>query len=207
LLSNNLPPIAEAPTNAEPGSLPNDAWVDLASYDNSDFNPGRGILVRTLWYYTSLLLFESAWMPSRSVKCRVLRWFGARIGRGVVIKPNVRIKFPWRLVLGDHCWIGQEAWIDNMAEVRIGSHVCISQQAYLCTGSHDHRRRGFDLITGQITLGDGSWVGARATVLPGVTVGANAVVAGGSIVTRDVEPATVVGGNPARLIAQRQPPN
>jgi putative colanic acid biosynthesis acetyltransferase WcaF len=196
-------PISQQPTG-EP--TPTGAWVDLSSYDNSSFDPGRGLLVRTLWYYTSLLLFESGWMPSSGLKCRVLRWFGATIGRGVVIKPNVRIKFPWRLSIGDHCWIGQEAWIDNMAEVRIGNHSCLSQQVYLCTGSHDHRRRGFDLITRPITLGAGSWIGARATLLPGITVGENGLVAGGSIVSRDVEPGAVVAGNPARQIARREPP-
>ncbi len=183
------------------------AWVDLSIYDNSDYDAGRGLLVRTLWYYVSLLLFESGWMPASGFKCQVLRVFGARIGEGVVIKPNVRVKFPWRLTIGDHCWIGQEAWIDNMANVHIGSHACISQAVYLCTGSHDYRQESFDLITKPIAIGDGAWIGARATVLPGVTVGANGLVAGGSIVTKDVESATVVAGNPARQIAVREPPS
>lgn len=187
----------------EPSLAP---WVDLAQYDNSDFNPGRGLLIRTLWHYCSLLLLEGGWLPASGVKVRLLRLFGASIGRGVVIKPNVRIKYPWRLTVGDHCWIGQGAWIDNLAEVRIGSHVCISQLVYLCTGSHDHRRRTFDLITKPITIGDGAWLGARATILPGVTVGANGLVAGGSVVTRDVEVATIVAGNPARPAARRELP-
>ena len=120
-----------------------------------------------------------------------------------MIKPHVRIKYPWRLRIGDHCWIGQDAWIDNLADVAIGNHVCISQQAYLCTGSHDHRRPTFDLITGPITLHDGAWVGARATILQNVTIGAAAIVAAGSLVHQDVEPHAIIAGNPPRKIGQR----
>jgi putative colanic acid biosynthesis acetyltransferase WcaF len=206
LQPDNLAPPAE-PVTSPPNSQSDAAWVDLSRYDNSDFDPGRGVLVRTLWHYTSLLFFESAWLPASGLKCRLLRWFGARIGEGVVIKPNVRIKFPWRLSIGDHCWIGQDAWIDNMAQVDVGSHVCISQLAYLCTGSHNHRRATFDLITKPIAIGNGAWVGARATLLPGVVVGPNSLIAGGSIVTKNVESATVVAGNPARQIAMRDAPH
>jgi putative colanic acid biosynthesis acetyltransferase WcaF len=200
-----LPAVPPATATAvDPSS--SQPWVDLALYDNSDFDPGRGKLIRTLWYYTSLLFFESGWLPVSGVKCRLLRLFGAHVGREVVIKPHVRIKFPWRLTVGDCCWIGQGAWIDNLAEVHIGGHVCISQLAYLCTGSHDYRKRTFDLITKPIRVDDGAWLGARCTVFPGVSVGANALVAGGSIVTKDVPPREIVAGNPAAPISLRQPP-
>lgn len=182
------------------------AWVNLQEFENANYDPGRGMVVRLLWHYVSLLLFEGGWFPSYQLKVWLLRWFGARIGDGVVIKQNVRIKYPWRLMVGDHCWIGQDAWIDSLADVRIGSHACISQGVYLCTGSHDYRSRTFDLIVKPIVIEDGAWVAARSTVLPGITVGANAIVAGGSIVTRDVPPATIVAGNPARPIGQREPP-
>jgi putative colanic acid biosynthesis acetyltransferase WcaF len=138
-------------------------------------------------------------------KPSILRLFGARIGRGVVIKPHVRIKYPWRLSVGDHCWIGQDTWIDNIADVTICSHVCVSQDCYLCTGNHDHRRKSFDLVARPITIETGAWVAASSLLLAGVKVGANAVVAAGSVVTKDVAPATMVGGNPARLIKQREP--
>ena len=208
------------PLSSEPAALSNDrlsssgdcgqapagAWVDLGRFSNPEYDPGRGPLVRILWYFLSLLVFESGWIPMSGVKRRLLRLFGAQVGRGVMVKPHVRIKYPWRLAVGDHCWIGQGAWIDNLADVRLGSHVCISQGVYLCTGSHDYRRRTFDLITGGIQVGDGGWLGARCMLLPGVTVGENAIVAGGSVVAKDVAPATIVGGSPARSIGMRQPP-
>jgi len=91
--------------------------------------------------------------------------------------------------------------------VSLGSHVCISQETYFCTGSHDYRSRGFELVTKPIVIGNGAWIAARTMVMGGVQVGANALVAAGSVVTKDVEPATIVGGNPAKLIKPREKPH
>lgn len=197
--------------NAEPSpnapSAPDGAWVDLSAYTPADYRPGRGRVTQLLWYLVSVAFFESGWFPLTRLKPALLRAFGARIGSNVTIKPNVRIKYPWRLAVGDHVWIGQESWIDNLADVEIGSHVCLSQRAYLCTGGHDHRSRRFDLQTEPIVLADGCWVAAAAVVLGGVTIGKNSLVAAGSVVTRDVEPAKIVGGSPATVLADRQPPS
>ncbi len=193
------------PSNSQASvSLDDAPCVNLGNYCNSDYAPGRGVFVRTLWYYVSLVFFESGWFPFRGMKAGVLRLFGAKIGIGVRIKPHVRIKYPWRLTIGDHCWIGQEVWIDNLADVQLGSHVCLSQRVYLCTGSHDHRSRGFELLTGPIRVGNGAWLGAGCLIVSGISVGANSLVAGGSVVTKDVPAATIVGGNPAKPIGQRQ---
>jgi putative colanic acid biosynthesis acetyltransferase WcaF len=123
--------------------------------------------------------------------------FGAKIGTGVVIKPGVNIKYPWFLEMGDHCWIGEEVWIDNLALVSIGNNVCLSQGAYLLTGSHDYKKRSFDLITKPIILEDGVWIGAKATVCLGITCHAHSVLAVGSIATSDLEPYSIYQGNPA----------
>ena len=149
---------------------------NLREYRNPFYDPGRGILVRTVWYYVSLVLLESGWFPFSKLKCAVLRLFGAKVGQRVVIHPNVRIKYPWKLTVGDNCWIGREAWIDNLDDVVLESDVCISQQVYLCTGSHDHRSPTFELKTGPITILHGAWVCCRATILGGSTVPSMAVV-------------------------------
>ena len=190
---------------SEPTDKP-ESWTDLSVYTVGDYTPGRGRATQLLWYYTSLLLFESGWFPASKIKLAILRMFGARIGQGVVLKPNVRIKFPWRLEVGDHTWIGQQAWIDNIAPVTIGSHVCVSQGVYFCTGNHDHQARTFDLVARPITVESGAWIAARGLLLAGVNVGANALVAAGAVVTRDVAAGKVVGGSPAKELGDRHPP-
>lgn len=177
---------------------------DLSAFRNPEYSPGRGLLTRTLWYYCSLLLFESGWLPNSGIKVKILRLFGARIGLGVNIKPHVRIKYPWRLEIGDYCWIGQGVWIDNIEDVTIGDHVCVSQLAYFCTGSHDHHSPAFDLIAKPIVVETGAWIAARATLLGGVTIHANAIAAAGAVVVKSIPVATIVGGNPAREIGQRE---
>ena len=154
----------------------------LDLYDNSDYQPGRGLFVRTLWYFLSVVVFESGLFPVVAIKPILLRAFGASIGTGVVIKPRVRIKYPWRLSVGDYCWIGEEAWIDNLADVTVGPHSVISQGAYLCTGSHNHRVETFDLITAPIRIGAGAWICARAILLAGSTIDDGVVVSAGSVV-------------------------
>lgn len=161
--------------------------------------------MRVLWYVVSAILFETCLFPFGRLKLPLLRLFGAKLGDGVVIKPGVKIKFPWRLTTGDHVWIGEKAWIDNLADVTLGSHVCLSQGVYLCTGSHDHRSRGFDLITRPITVGDGAWIAARAILLPGCTVGANSIVSAGSVASGEIPQGVVAGGNPALTIRARDP--
>jgi putative colanic acid biosynthesis acetyltransferase WcaF len=150
-------------------------------------------LVRTLF-------FDTPWpWPSR-LKVACLRWFGARVGTGVVIRSQVKVSFPWRLDIGDDVWLGDGVWILSLAPVTIGRNVCLSQRSYLCTGSHDFRRETFDLITKPITIGESSWVAAGAFVGPGVSVGAGSVVAAGSVVMEDVAPGYLVRGNPARQV-------
>jgi putative colanic acid biosynthesis acetyltransferase WcaF len=163
---------------------------DLAAYHVGSFSRGRPAIVVALWLLAEALLLAS-WIPGSAHRRAVLRLFGARIGRGVVIKPRVRVKFPWRLAIGDHSWIGEGVWIDNLAEVRIGSNACLSQGAYLCTGSHDWSRVSFDLRTAPIVVEDGAWVGAMVSVGPGVTIGREAVATLGMSVLRSLEPRSI----------------
>jgi putative colanic acid biosynthesis acetyltransferase WcaF len=121
-----------------------------------------------------------------------------------VIKPGVRVKYPWKLKMGNHCWLGEDSWIDNIAPVILGDNVCISQGAYLCTGSHDWRDPAFGLIALPISIEDGAWVAARASVAPGVVIGRCAVVGFGAVVTRDIPSREIHSGNPAVLVRFRE---
>ena len=183
--------------NHRKGKMP-----DLQRYSVGDFRRGRPLFIFTLWTILQPLLLTS-WLPGSWHRRLLLYVFGARIGVGVVIKPGVRVKFPWRLKVGAYTWVGEDVWIDNLANVEIGSNCCISQDAYLCTGSHDWSQTGFDLIHRPIKVEDGAWIAARASVGPGVKIGEGAVLALGSVATSDLAPWSIYAGNPATLLRVR----
>lgn len=155
----------------------------LDRYSPGNFDKGVSSLVYALWVILEGMLFGT-WLPGSAWRRALLRAFGAKIGRGVVIKPRVQIKFPWRLEIGDHSWIGERTWIDNLGPVHIGKHVCISQGVYLCTGSHNWSSDAFDLIVKPIVISDHSWVGAFSRVGPGVEVPEGSVLTLGSLAVR-----------------------
>lgn len=176
--------------------------VRLDTYDRNPFERGRPRWIEALWLVAQCLFISSS-LPGAAHRRWLLRAFGARIGQGVDIKPLVRVKFPWKLTVGDFSWIGESAWIDNLADVKIGSHCCISQGAYICTGSHDWAKPGFDLITAPIEIRDGTWICARSIVGPGVTTGEGSVLALGSVATHDLMPWSIYSGVPAIRIKAR----
>ena len=177
--------------------------VKLQSFDNSWYHPGRSVLWRALWMFLGLPLFRSTYLASSSIRVFFLRLFGANIGERVVIRSHVNIKYPWHLTIGNDCWIGEQAWIDNLCSVSLGDNVCISQGAYLCTGNHDWSDPSFGLKTAPIEIRDGVWVGAKTILLPGVRLGIHAIAAAGSVVTGQVPDNTIVMGNPARPVKRR----
>lgn len=176
--------------------------VDLSKYNNSFYNQGSAIK-RTVWYFVNLLIFKSGIFPFYSLKTFLLRMFGAKIGKGVVIKPNVNIKYPWLLEISDYCWIGENVWIDNLDKVFIGSNVCISQGALLLCGNHDFSKTHFDLIVNPIILEDGVWVGAKSIVCGGVTLYSHSVLSVSSVATTSMEAYGIYRGNPALKIKDR----
>jgi len=177
--------------------------VDFSRYTPGKFDRGAGMVKEGLWLVVSLVLFRLCPFSFSALKRAVLRVFGADIGCNVTIKPRVNITFPWKLKVGDHVWLGEECWLLNLERVVIGSNVCISQRAFLCTGSHDYKKATFDLITRPIKLEDGAWIGAGCWVGPGVTMGSHAVLTAGSVATKDLVPNGIYRGNPAALVKQR----
>jgi len=173
------------------------ASVDLSRFDNSAFDLGAPRWKEGLWVAVRCLFFQNPLPWPSSWRAGLLRAFGARIGKGAVIRANVNISHPWRLTMGDHVWIGEDVGILSLARVDIGSNVCISQRAYLCTGSHDFRREDFALKTAPITVRDGTWIAAMSFIAPGVEIGPGALVSAGSVVFNNVPPGSFVRGNPA----------
>jgi putative colanic acid biosynthesis acetyltransferase WcaF len=173
--------------------------VDLSLFKNSEFSRGAPAWMEALWWLARSLFFES-WFPlPSSLRVAVLRAFGAKIGKGVVIRSRVNITFPWWLEVGNHVWIGEEVLILTLDRVSIASNVCLSQRAFLCTGSHDFKKPTFDLITKPIVIEEGCWVAAGVFIGPGVTLRANTVCAAGAVVVRDAGPDVIVSGNPATI--------
>jgi putative colanic acid biosynthesis acetyltransferase WcaF len=178
--------------------------VNLAGFDSSiGLDREAGKLKEIGWYFIKMIFFLSAMPYPSSLKCSLLRLFGARIGDGVVIKPRVNIHFPWKLIIGNHVWIGEEVFLLNFERLTIGDHVCVSQRAFLCGGNHDFRIPEMPYRNGPITLMDGCWVGASVFISPGVVVGTDTVITAGSVVTANLEPNGIYKGNPLIYIKQR----
>lgn len=176
--------------------------IDRTKFDNSWYKPGSA-LKRILWYYTSVVFFESPWFPFYKIKAMILRIFGAKVGKRLGIKPSVRIKYPWNLELGDYVSIGEDVWIDNLAKVTLKDKTTVSQGALLITGNHNYKSEAFDLIVKEITIEEGAWVCAKAIVGPGVVVGRNSILSLASVTTTDLDADGIYSGNPAVYVKPR----
>lgn len=171
--------------------------VKLNDYNNDGYKPGTP-LKRFLWYFINILFFKTSLPLPSSLKVKFLKYFGSKVGNGVVIKPVVNIKHPWFLEIGSNVWIGENVWIDNLAKVKIGDNVVLSQGAYLLTGSHDYKKGTFDLILDEIVLEEGVWIGAKSIVCPGVICESHSILSVGSVATTNLKAYTVYQGVPAQ---------
>lgn len=177
--------------------------TNLSSFTTGNFDKGASFLKQTLWYFVNALIVKASWNPFMRIKIALLKIFGAKIGKGLIIKNNVNIKFPWKLRLGDNVWIGENVWIDNLDYVTVGSNVCISQGALLLTGNHDYTRSTFDYRNAPVVIEDGAWVGAKTVVCPGVRVATHTILTVGSVATKSLEAWGIYQGNPAVKVRER----
>lgn len=177
--------------------------VNLEAFDNSSFDRGASRVREAAWVLARSAIFEHGPVGLDGARLATLRRFGATVGGGGVCRRGVRITFPWRLEVGDHTWLGEDCWLLNLAPIRLGKNVTVSQRAFLCTGNHDWSSSTFDLMTAPITVEDGAWIGANAFVGPGVTIGSHAVVTAGSVVMSDLPPYTICSGNPCVPVKRR----
>lgn len=176
--------------------------TDLSQYNNSWFKPGSRWKI-LLWIPVNVIFFNNGLSLFTGLKCFLLRIFGAKVGKGVMIKPSVNIKYPWFLEIDDYAWIGEKVWIDNLTNVYIGKNACLSQGVLLLTGNHDFCSQYFDLSIGKIVLEDGVWIGAKAIVCPGVTCKSHSVLTVASVATKDLDEYTIYSGSPAVKIKER----
>lgn len=176
--------------------------TDLSAYKTT-FRIGVSYPVHITWYFINILFFKNSLVLSSGVKVWLLRMFGAKVGKNVRIKPVVNIKCPWKLSIGNNCWIGEDVWIDNLSEVSLGDNVTLSQGALLLTGSHDHTKVKFDFVSLPIVLEEGVWIGAKATVFGGVTCKSHSILGIGSVAEKNLEPYIIYKGNPSVPVLER----
>ena len=160
---------------------------------------GRSALVVQLWWLVEALLFRPSPQVLYGWRRFLLRVFGAKVGSGVLVRATARITYPWKVELGDYAWIGDNATLYSLGQISIGEHSVVSQDAYLCAGSHRTRSLTFEIYAEPIAVGTSAWIAAGAFIGPGVTVGAGAIIGARSVVFNDVSPMSIWHGNPARL--------
>lgn len=178
--------------------------IDLSRAPGEREAWGRSRGVVYLWAAAELLFVSNPWQISSRLRVAVLRRFGAEIGRGVIFRPRTRVKFPWKLRVGDRSWIGEGVWIHNQDNVVIGHDSVISQETMITTGSHAHRY-DMALLTKPISIGNGVWITSRCLILGGVSVGDEALAKPMTVIAADVEPGVVVGPPPAAKYGDRFP--
>ena len=177
--------------------------TDLSKYNNAWFDEGAGFVKRTIWFIVNALFFINPCNPLSGIKVSLLRLFGAKIGKGVVIKPGVNIKYPWKLNIGNCVWIGERVWIDNLDTVTIGDHCCLSQEVLILIGNHNYKSDAFDLLVAPVVLEEGVWLGARSIVTGGVTCESHSVLSVQSVASTSLQAYSINRGNPAIHIKTR----
>jgi putative colanic acid biosynthesis acetyltransferase WcaF len=165
---------------------------------------GRPAWFVQLWWLVQATLFRLSPQVLYGWRRWLLRRFGARIGKGVLLRPSVSITYPWKLTIGDHAWVGDDVVLYTLGEITIGAHAVVSQHSYLCTGSHDYTRPTFDIFAKPIMIGAQAWLATDVFVAPGVEIGAGTVVGARSSVFKSLPAGVVASGSPAKVVRARE---
>lgn len=176
---------------------------DLAKFKLPANFRGRGALTVQMWWLVQATLFACSPQFAYKWRAQLLRWFGADIGKDVVIRPSVKITYPWKLTIGDYAWVGDNAELYTLGPITIGNNAVVSQRSYLCTGSHDYTAEAFDIFALPIVIEDEAWVATDVFIAPGVTIGKGAVIGARSSVYKDMPEGMVCKGSPAKPIKER----
>ncbi|MEO0586665.1 MAG: DapH/DapD/GlmU-related protein [Planctomycetota bacterium] len=167
----------------------------------------RGARVRmAVWWTLEGVLYRWSPKPFSGWRARVLRWFGAKIGRDVFLSETSRVRLPWHLEMGDNTCLGEHTEVYNLGRVIVEDRATVAQHVYLCAGTHDFEQEHRPLVTAPIVIGEDAFIGAKVIILPGVKIGAGCIIGAGSVVTKDTKPWHIYAGNPARLIRERPVP-
>lgn len=177
--------------------------IDLKNYSKGNYSPNAGFGKIILWIFISRIFFENPLFVFVKPKRFILKLFGAKIGEGFYLKPSVKIKYPWFLIIGNNVSIGENVWIDNLDYIKISDNVVISQNVYLLTGNHDYTSRYFDLFVKEIIIEEGVWIGASSVICPGVICKKYSIISVGAVVNKNTNEFGIYFGNPAIEIKKR----
>ena len=164
---------------------------------------GKSGLIVQLWWLVDFLFFKLSPQIMYGWRRFLLRLFGAKIGKGVIIRPSVTITYPWKVSIGDHSWIGDNVDLYSLGDIEIGANVVISQRSYLCAASHDYTKEDFPIWSKKIAIEDECWLATDVYVAPGITIGKGSVVGARSSVFKDLPSGMVCVGSPAKPIKKR----
>ncbi|ANC78796.1 hypothetical protein ABE65_019135 [Fictibacillus phosphorivorans] len=177
--------------------------IDLSKAGNGNFKRKKWSRIRELfWIIIELILITNPLQLSSRLRVLTLKAFGAKIGKNVIMRQRVRIRCPWNLTIGNNCWIGEEVWIINKAELIIGHDTVVSQGVFITTGSHDIYKT-MNVKIKPIVIGNGVWITSKCIVLQGVRIEDNTVITAGSVITNDLLSNSIYGGNPIKYIKRR----
>jgi putative colanic acid biosynthesis acetyltransferase WcaF len=180
-------------------------YQDLSRFRLPDGFRGRPGWYVQLWWIVHATLFAGSPQFMYGWRRFLVRLFGMKVGRRVLLRPSVAITYPWKVSIGDYSWVGDDVVLYSLGEIEIGSHVVVSQRSYLCAAGHHYRRAGFDIFDSKVTIKDEAWVAADVFVAPGVTIGRGAVVGARSSVFRDLPEGMLCLGSPAQAVSPRVP--
>ena len=188
---------------SHPIAVDDQPWFDLSRY-NSPFDRGKPQWFILLWWLVEGIVFPLTLHNLNGVRASILRLFGAKVGKGVVIRSSVRVLYPWKVEIGDYSWLGDDVYLYSLDRIKIGNHSVISQKCYLCTGSHDRHDPYFGLQIAPITIGNGTWLATDCFVAPGVMIGANTVIGARSSVFKDIPAEKIAWGSPCKAHQDRE---
>ena len=176
---------------------------DLSKFKLPKNFRGRSSLIVQLWWMVDFLLFKPSPQILYGWRRFLLRAFGAKVGKGVIIRPSVTVTYPWKVTIGDYSWIGDDVVLYSLGDINIGSNAVISQRSYICGGSHDYTKEDFPIWSKKITIEDECWLATDVYVAPGITIGKGTVVGARSSVFKDLPSGKVCMGSPAKVIKDR----
>lgn len=178
-------------------------YQDLKSYNTPKGFRGKSGVIVQLWRIVYVVLFRSSPQALYGWRRFLLRCFGATVGKKVIIRPTAQITYPWKLVLGDYCWIGDEVALYTLGPITVGANAVVSQRSYLCTGTHDYHSPNFAIEAHPITIGEKCWIATDVYVAPGVSIGNGTVVGARSSVFKNLPAGKICTGTPAIIIKDR----